>query len=304
VFDGIVGALSFIQDKLNEAVDSAEAAIEVVKETAEQQVAAATEFVEEAGAAIEGAIQAGIDGAKDITDAAQGALDQAIKFADGEIIQKAIDAANAAKDLAVTAANAAKNALESAILSANKIYDQAAALFSEATEQLIKWINYLGKGFGNLFEFGPQQPMAEGCECSLRLWLGVPVPHAHPRTCTCCPRSVSPCCQSTSASWATLRSSARTAYSYSSSRSAALHDACMRGELDSARSSSSRSALLPCSFVGVVLFPVPPQVGIWDGAKTFKERVVIDFTHITEFIKKIEDFIFKLPALNICKLLK
>lgn len=157
VFDGIVGALSFIQDKLNEAVDFAEAAIEVVKETAEQQVAAATEFVEEAGAAIEGAVQAGIDGAKDITDAAQAALDDAIKFADGEVIQKAIDAANAAKNLAVDAANAAKNKLESAILDAKKIYDQAATFFSDATAELIKWIEYIGKGFGNLFEFGQQQ---------------------------------------------------------------------------------------------------------------------------------------------------
>lgn len=46
------------------------------------------------------------------------------------------------------------------------------------------------------------------------------------------------------------------------------------------------------------------KVSIWDGAQTFEEKVVIDFNQITQFIVKIEDFIFSLPALNICKLLK
>jgi hypothetical protein len=221
VFDGIAGALSFIQDKLSEAVSFAEDAIDVVKETAESQIAAAEDFVEMAADAIEGAVQSGIDGAKMITDAAQDALEEAIKFADGEIIQKAKEAAESAADFAENAANAAANALESAISAAQDIYDQAAALFSEATEQLLKWIEYLGKGFSNLFEF------------EYFRFLG-----------------------------------------------------------DYKKFNED----------GILAFEF--KVTIWDGALAFEESVRIDFSAVLDFIDKVQEFIYNLPALNMCKLLK
>jgi hypothetical protein len=221
IFDGIVGALSFIQDKLNEAVSFAEDAIEVVKETAEQQIAAVEDIVELAAGAIAGAVQAGIDGAKMITDAAEDALNEAIRFVDGEIIQKAKDAANSALEFAEDAANAAADALESAIDAAKGVYDQAAELFGEATEQLLKWIDYLGKGFSNLFEF------------EYLRFLG---------------------------DWKKF----------------------------------NKDGILAFEF----------KVNIWDGALSFEESITIDFSAVLQFIDKIQEFIYNLPALNICKLLK
>jgi len=150
VYDGIAGAIDFIREQLDKAVDAAKDTLNEVKEQTTSMVDAALPLIQQAKDAVGPAIKAAEDAGNAIKETAETVAKQA---------DAAVENLEAVRDAAVEAANQASNAVNTAVNAVENVADQVGDAVETATDTLgsaigdaSKWMSALKDGVENFIE--------------------------------------------------------------------------------------------------------------------------------------------------------